>query len=129
MRPSPWLLAEPYRQPDVPGLNSVCGDRYGVFYIPYKGIALLYCIVTDGDQSYPDNLGAEYEWEHVSVSTRNRTPNWYEMDFIKDLFWAETETVMQLHVPKSEHRNLHPHVLHLWRPRNCEIPRPPAGAV
>ena len=25
-------------------------------------------------------------WEHVSVSTRKRTPNWREMCFVKDLF-------------------------------------------
>jgi hypothetical protein len=128
MRPSPWLAAERYRRSEIPGYRSKYGDRYGVFEVPYQGGVTLYCFVTDGDLTCTD-LGAEYEWEHVSVSIRNRTPNWYEMDYIKDLFWAEDETVMQLHVPKSDHRNLHPHVLHLWRPRNAEIPRPPAGAV
>lgn len=128
MRPSPWDHAERYREPGIPGYQSKIGDRHGIFLVTYKGV-VLYCIVTDGDQNYQGGLGPEYEWEHVSVSTRNRTPNWYEMDFVKDLFWDESETVMQLHVPKSEHRNLHPHVLHLWRPRHGEIPRPPAGAV
>lgn len=129
MRPSPWSAAEPYRQAGVPGYHSQPGDRFGIFLVPYRGGIMLRCIVTDGDQSYEGNPGPGYEWEHVSVSIRNRTPNWYEMDFVKTLFWAEDETVMQLHVPKSEQVNIHPHVLHLWAPRFCAIPRPPKGAV
>jgi hypothetical protein len=128
MRPTPWSEAERWRRTDIPGYRSESGDRFGVFEVLYKGHIKLYCLVTDGDAEAA-GLPPEYEWEHVSVSTQNRTPNWYEMDFIKDLFWSEDETVMQLHVPKLDHRNLHPHVLHLWRPRNEEIPRPPAGAV
>jgi hypothetical protein len=128
MKPSPWVHAETWRRSDISGYRSNYGDRFGIFEVPYKGGVILYCVVTDGDQNY-HGLGPEYEWEHVSVSTRNRTPNWYEMAFIKDVFWSEDETVMQLHVPKSDHRNLHPHVLHLWRPRNAEIPRPPVDTV
>lgn len=128
MRASPWLKAETCRVPGVPGLESATGDRYGVFAVPLRGLVLR-CIVTDGDQNYAGSPGPEYEWEHVSVSLPNRCPSWYEMDYIKDLFWSEDETVMQLHVPKSEHRNIHPHVLHLWKPRNAVIPRPPAEAV
>jgi hypothetical protein len=36
---------------------------------------------------------------------------------------------MQVHVPASEHINIHPYTLHLWRPLLLEIPRPPQGAV
>lgn len=68
-------------------------------------------------------------WEHVSVSRLNRCPNWPEMSFIKDLFFSEDETVMQLHVPKDEHVNDHPNCLHLWRPATANIPRPPAWMV
>jgi len=39
------------------------------------------------------------------------------------------ETVMQLHVPVAEHRNLHPNCLHLWRPLNERIPQPPPDMV
>lgn len=68
-------------------------------------------------------------WEHVSVSRANRCPNWPEMEHIKRLFFKDEETVMQLHVPTSEHINKHPHCLHLWRPVQAEIPRPPGWMV
>lgn len=68
-------------------------------------------------------------WDHVSVSRQNRCPNWPEMDYVKDLFFRDDETVMQLHVPRSEHVNFHPHCLHLWRPVDGDIPRPPAYLV
>jgi hypothetical protein len=63
------------------------------------------------------------------VSLANRCPNWPEMSFIKGIFWDWRETVMQLHVPVEDHRNLHPYCLHLWRPLRAEIPRPPNDAV
>src|SRR3954463_731637 len=56
-------------------------------------------------------------WEHVSVSTRRRPPNWQEMCFVKDLFWEPEECVVQFHPPRSEYINNHPHCLHLWRPK------------
>jgi hypothetical protein len=68
-------------------------------------------------------------WDHVSVSRQSRCPNWPEMEFIKRKFFEDNETVMQLHVPISDHINCHPHTLHLWRPLNQEIPRPPADFV
>lgn len=68
-------------------------------------------------------------WEHVSVSRRNRCPNWAEMSHVKSLFFKEDETVMQLHVPASDHVNDHPYCLHLWRPTQQEIPRPPGWMV
>jgi hypothetical protein len=68
-------------------------------------------------------------WDHVSVSLPNRCPNWPEMSRVKDLFFHDDETVMQLHVPASDHVNNHPYCLHLWRPHQAEIPRPPALMV
>ncbi len=68
-------------------------------------------------------------WEHVSVSRKNRCPNWPEMEFVKRLFFADDETVMQLHVPPADHINYHLNCLHLWRPLGCEIPRPPGWMV
>jgi hypothetical protein len=69
------------------------------------------------------------DWEHVSVSTKNRTPTWHEMCFIKNLFWHRTATVMQLHPSAAEYINNHPHCLHLWRPINQQIPTPPSILV
>lgn len=68
-------------------------------------------------------------WDHVSVSRRNRCPNWAEMDHVKRLFFRDDETAMQLHVPGNEHISNHPFCLHLWRPHNQEIPRPPSDMV
>ena len=68
-------------------------------------------------------------WEHVSVSRSNRPPNWAEMERIKRLFFEDDECCMQLHVPVSEHLNVSRNCLHIWRPQNAEIPRPPGWMV
>lgn len=68
-------------------------------------------------------------WDHVSVSRQNRCPNWPEMEHIKRLFFKDDETAMQLHVPPSDHISIHPNCLHLWRPLDVAIPRPPSIMV
>jgi hypothetical protein len=68
-------------------------------------------------------------WDHVSVSLLNRCPNWPEMDFIKRKFFHPNEVVMQLHVGEEDHINVHPYVLHLWRPHLDAIPLPPKAFV
>jgi hypothetical protein len=78
----------------------------------------------------------DYPWEHVSVSCldplngrRPVTPTWDVMCWVKELFWEDEETVMQLHPPKSEWVNDHETCLHLWKPLHVEIARPPAILV
>jgi hypothetical protein len=124
MRQTPWLDAEPHR---LPNFSGQYGDSFGAFIIPHgsTGVRLRVLVSNGRDTSMSD----DYAWEHVSVSLPNRCPNWPEMSFIKSLFWEDEETVMQLHVPASEYRNLHPHCLHLWRPLRAEIPRPPNDTV
>jgi hypothetical protein len=68
-----------------------------------------------------DQLG----WEHVSVSRQDRPPLWDEMCAVKELFWDPEDCVMQLHPPRSAWISNHPNCLHLWRPLEIEIPRPP----
>lgn len=68
-------------------------------------------------------------WDHVSVSRPDRVPDWYEMEAVKRLFFWPTETAMQLHVPPADHINNHENCLHLWRPLDVEIPRPPGFMV
>ncbi len=69
-------------------------------------------------------------WEHISVSVgetrkkQHRCPTWGEMCYIKNLFWSEEDCIIQFHPAKSEYVNLHPFVLHLWRPTNQIIPTP-----
>jgi hypothetical protein len=74
-------------------------------------------------------------WDHVSVHAyrgvgrQQRTPNWREMSYVKDLCWDDEDIVMQLHPRRSEYVNNHPHVLHLWRPTRAAIPTPPSFTV
>ena len=68
-------------------------------------------------------------WDHVSVSRKNRCPNWEEMEQIAALFFEDDEVAMQLHVPRSQHLNLHPYCLHWWRPHVHIIPTPPSSMV
>lgn len=88
-------------------LQGPCGERL--------------CIVASGADD--DDIVSE-GWEHVSVSTARRVPNWREMCFVKDLFWGEEEWVVQFHPARSEYVNNHPNVLHLWRHRDG-FPTPP----
>lgn len=68
-------------------------------------------------------------WEHVSVSLGDRCPNWEEMCRIKAIFWDDEDCVVQYHPPESEYVNNHPFVLHMWRPTEVEMPRPPIWLV
>lgn len=69
---------------------------------------------------------SEGDWDHLSVSRRNRTPNWREMEHVAKLFFKDDETAVQFHVPPSDHINIHPYCLHWWRSQNVPFPRPPA---
>lgn len=103
--------------------TSETGNDFGAFRIfTVQGRELL-IIASSGDK----DLGID--WEHVSVSLSNRCPTWGEMCFVKSLFWSAEDTVMQLHPPSSRWINNHPYCLHLWRPKNLEIPMPPEIAV
>jgi hypothetical protein len=102
MRPTPWRAAEPYRM-QPPGYESCYGDTFGSFLIPYPRTGVkLHVIATDGPHLEECGLPDDYAWEHVSVSLPNRCPNWPEMDFVKRLFWADDEIVMQLHVARGD---------------------------
>jgi hypothetical protein len=128
MRPTPWLLAEPYRI-QFAGYESAYGDAFGAFRLPHPNTgATLAVLAVSGEVSRAD-LGDDHAWDHVSVSTERRTPNWAEMCFVKSIFWGDDETVMQLHVPAAEHINKHPYTLHLWKSLLMPIPRPPQGTV
>jgi len=68
-------------------------------------------------------------WEHVSVSAEHSCPTWEEMSWAKNLFWDHEDCVVQYHPPESDYVNFHPHCLHLWRPTDVRMPRPPAFAI
>ncbi len=118
------------RNTDHPMLGTSASDgNNGAFEIesPEPGWRLM-LICSDGG-----------EWEHVSIHAyrgqgvlskgQQRTPNWREMVYVKDLCWDDEDVVMQLHPKKSDYVNMHPHTLHLWRPLAAEIPTPPSVFV
>lgn len=106
----------------------------GAFRIPSPEPGwTLFLICADGTDAEPTEPDAE-NWEHVSVraaasATKSRVPNWREMCHVKDLCWDEDDIVIQLHPKKSDYVNQHPHVLHLWRCKNREVPMPPRSCV
>lgn len=132
MKPDATRPIEQYRFTEGPMASDASFGNNGAFLLPVlkaggqihlsgkRDIAhcTLKVIVSDGAG-----------WDHVSVSLENRCPNWDEMCWVKDLFFMPEETVMQLHPPRSEYVNYHPHCLHLWRPYNKSIPLPPSVFV
>lgn len=67
-------------------------------------------------------------WEHVSVSTPHRCPNWIEMEWVKKRTMGDV-VAYQLHLPETDHINVHPYCLHIWRPLDAEVPLPPKWMV
>lgn len=114
---------EQYRCNKTPGMQSSKGSPFGMFRVPEHGKARTMCIIAcDGEET---------GWEHVSVSLpfdSRKCPSWDEMCIVKDLFWDESECVVQFHPPKSEHVNNHSGCLHLWR-FTGEFPQPPSILV
>ncbi len=95
------------------------GDLHGAFLIDFQSNVLK--VISSG-KTDPD-------FEHVSVSLKNRCPNWKEMCFIKDCFWGDDEVVMQLHPAKKDWVNNMNTCLHLWKPTTADIPLPQSIAV
>jgi hypothetical protein len=94
-------------------------ETCGAFWVPSKSTGVRLRVVASSD------LG----WDHVSVSLPNRGPNWPEMEQIRRLFFCDEECVIQIHAPVAEYvdgvQDGHPYCLHLWRPQEATIPRPP----
>jgi hypothetical protein len=97
------------------------GDLYGAFNIsgPRGRMLRILSSGTDTDNG----------WEHVSVSTRDHTPGWSDMCFVKSLFWGDDECVVQFHPPKAVYVDCHPHCLHLWKKVGENFQTPPIDAV
>ena len=120
MRKETPLILELARILDGDYASTTHDGMAGAFLI--RGHNTMLRIISSG-------VDEEYKWEHVSVSTKRRTPLWEEMCLVKDLFWTEDECVIQYHPPKSEYVNYHPHCLHLWKPIDITLPMPPSILV
>src|SRR5215218_9591845 len=88
-------------------IGSPAGVMYGAFVIPQKSGPDLNVIAHDGVAEPAERNPGLMGWEHVSVSTPYRTPTWEEMCRVKELFWDDTETVVQFHPPKASYVNNH----------------------
>ena len=111
-------LLEPFRRrtQDVVDLWGWVGDNTcGAFDIPSPTDKRLLLVIASSGQG----------WEHVSVSRKNRCPNWPEMEHVLDGFALPAETWMQLRAPIGVSINSNPYCLHWWRPIEGEIPHPP----
>ena len=113
-----WTLLDQFRLMEG-RFKSEEGAHEGAFQMPFRSSKLM-IIATHGGHD---------GWEHVSVSLKNRCPNWEEMSFVKNHFWDPHEAVFQYHPPASEYVNNHPYCLHLWRPVDQQMPIPPSLAV
>lgn len=131
MRPNPLPLVEPFRL--RAGLyRSSPGARDGAFllFCPETGRTLK-VIASDGADWQEGGLPGE-PWEHVSVSLNDqpaKCPAWTEMEWVRSLFWDDSETVVQFSPPRSVKVNHHQGCLHLWRPTQTPIPLPPSICV
>ena len=70
-------------------------------------------------------------WEHVSMRPLKKgyIPSWSEMCDLKDMFFHDSEVVVQYHPAKSEYVNNVANCLHLWRPLEAVMPTPPSIMV
>ncbi len=108
---------------------SKAGDDYGSFRLRAPTGAVLTVIACAGDADEFRRLGSDVAWDHVSVSTPNRTPSWAEMDWVKRLFFADDECAVQFHPPVADHINVHEFTLHLFRSVGMSFPMPPKCVV
>lgn len=108
--------------------------NFGAFLIESCEPGWMLALVCDDGLAFEQITG----WEHVSVrayalagrnTQRSRIPTWKEMCQVKELCWGPEAVVMQLHPAKSQYVDKHPHVLHLWRPIEGQIPLPPKELV
>lgn len=90
----------------------------GAFTVRLKHGQMVFVIASDG-----------LEWEHVSVSRKDRTPTWDEMCQVKAMFWDDEDCVVQYHPPRSKYVNNHSNCLHLWRQIGTEFTLPPSLLV
>jgi hypothetical protein len=117
-------LLDQYRVRDPRGIHEAGDHTCGAFEIPsVVSKNYLRVIASSG-----------YGWDHVSVSMAHRIPHWTEMEQVRRLFFHADEAVMQYHAPFAEYVDgSYPGncatCLHLWRPHELPIPKPPKWMV
>lgn len=117
MRPEPNIRIESMRAKHPTLGEGESGKNFG--YFEFRGLR----IISSGSAEYPSD-GPE-GWEHVSVSRHDRCPTWDEMQWVKEMFWADDEVVVQYHPAKDRYVNRMPYCLHLWRKAGHVFELPP----
>jgi hypothetical protein len=102
------------------------GEDGGEFVIPHrlKNYATRKYLVVASN-----GMGWEHASIHIMQGRESLTPNWEDMCYIKNLFWEESDTVIQYHPAKNDYVNVHPNVLHLWRATEQAFPQPPKVCI
>lgn len=110
-----FKVPEEYRVTKGNMATTADDGRNGLFEFR-KGLVTYYCVVSDKDN-----------WEHVAITIdRTRPPRWPEMHLVKNMFWDESDIVMQFHPANQEYLNNNVYCLHLYRPIGIYFPAPPA---
>jgi len=110
-------------------LDSRPGDTFGAFRVSMPGSQAVMLVIIGDGKEWERTGFALPAWEHVSVSLKNRTPTWEEMEWVREQVFDDSELVLWLSVPRADHINIHDNVLHMWRPIGVELPVPPKGCV
>ena len=84
----------------------------------YQHRAGLRVIVTTAD--FPDGR----DWMHISVSRKDRLPNWDDLKLVKNTFAGEKRYAYQVFPPTDKHVNIHEFCMHLYVPLTGEPPLP-----
>lgn len=115
------MMAEKPFLSSVTFLLSEPGISKGSFAIPI--------LLSTPPEAYLDDIyfwvTAEIEmgWEHACVIPISpRWPTWQEMAYIKTLFWADDEVVIQFHPVQNQIAGC----IDLWRPIDGKFPLPPS---
>lgn len=103
--------------------SDASAGRNGAFSLPHR---------RDAESRYAVIVSDGGGWDHVSVhvmrmtaeDSENRTPEWEDMAYLKQVFFLSSECVVQFHPATERYINQHPHTLHLWRPQNVNLPQP-----
>ena len=71
----------------------------------------------------------QFGWEHCSVGSDTKTPDWDVMCRVKNIFWNEDECCVEYHPKAEDYVNMHEHTLHIWKKQDYEFPMPPSIMV
>jgi hypothetical protein len=113
----------PYKSPPL--------ATFGAFEVTCPATGSVLFVIFSSGVDWPECGFSGEPWEHASVSVlgQKRCPTWWEMQWVKEQFWADEEAVVQIHPPKSTYRNFHEFTLHLFRPTSTPLPLPPPDTV